>query len=102
MLTRDRVDSIVVGLIEKELYPAHIQLESNEDKYGCAPVRDAFIGEINPELKEQVENTMAGYIPIESYPLESKLENEIGAAGNMRLVLNKEVPVDKIRVGYAD
>lgn len=89
MLTRATIDKIVLEKMKDDTIPL---------PYGGGPYRDSFIGYINPVLKDQVLNTN-GFIPVYCYPDSTKaLNNEVGAVGNMRIVLDENIDQTKMIV----
>jgi hypothetical protein len=92
MLTRAFTDKIVFDLVMEN----HIPIPNG--KFGCAPCLDSFIGYINPEIMDQAIDSH-GFIGVAHYPdFPNRLPNEIGAMGNMRIVLDKSIDPLKIAV----
>ncbi len=92
MLTRAFIDKIVRDLVMEGFVPGP------QDKYGAAPCRDSFIGYINSSLYKDAQDCN-GFIPVLMYPFAGvELPNEIGAIGNMRIVLDKKIDPSKIAV----
>ena len=96
MLTRNRIDEIILKLFQEQFAPGS-QDEYPQDGYGCAPVCDSFMGYIHPSRAHEAEKCN-GFIPVESYPVQPLKENEIGAVGNMRILISNKVDRSEIVV----
>ena len=86
-LTKEDVDEVVKALLGAD---AHMFLSgiSGEDKFGTAPVRNAYFALASTDLSGSLSN-VAGFIHQSQYPSQDKvLDSEWGAVGNLRFLLS--------------
>lgn len=86
-ITRTDVDTIVASLSDNNAYTISDNIEG-EDKFGTAPVRDAFFALTSTKLIGELDN-VAGFIHKNQYPSPmNALRSEWGAIGNLRFHLS--------------
>lgn len=86
-LTRSDVDEVVRTLMGADAYTIGSGIEG-EDKYGTAPVRDAYFVMASTDLIGDLEN-VSGFISKIQYPNQDKtLRPEWGSIGNTRWLLS--------------
>lgn len=88
MITRKFIDDLCLELFQSDMVPMP----------PAGPVRDSFVGYVSTDhVNTFIE--MPGFIPIECYHVSPypTVANEIGCAGNMRIVISNDVPNNKIR-----
>ena len=86
-ITRPDVDEVVRALLDNDAYTILDNIEG-EDKFGTAPVRDAYFALCSTQLTGDLDN-VAGFIHKNQYPNPSEaLRSEWGAIGNLRFLVS--------------
>jgi N4-gp56 family major capsid protein len=86
-ITRSDVDTVVRSLLNNNAYTIMDNIEG-EDKFGTAPVRDAFFALCSTQLTGNLDN-VAGFIQKNQYPAPmNALRSEWGAIGNLRFLIS--------------
>lgn len=86
-ITRSDVDAIVRSLLNNNAYTIMDNIEG-EDKFGTAPVRDAYFALASTQLTGNLDN-VAGFIQKNQYPAPmNALRSEWGAIGNLRFLIS--------------
>ncbi len=86
-ITRTDVDTVVASLADNNAYTISDNIEG-EDKFGTAPVRDAYFALTSTKLIGQLDN-VSGFIQKNQYPSPmNALRSEWGAIGNLRFHLS--------------
>lgn len=86
-LTRSDVDEVVRALLGNNAYTIMDNIEG-EDRFGTAPVRDAYFGLCHTDLTADMDN-IAGFIQKNQYPAPmNALRSEWGAIGNIRFLVS--------------
>ncbi len=86
-LTRSDVDDVVRALLGNNAYTTLDNLEG-EDKFGTAPVRDAYFALCSTELTKDMDS-VNGFIQKNQYPSPmNALRSEWGAIGNLRFLVS--------------
>lgn len=86
-ITRSDVDTVVRSLLNNNAYTILDNIEG-EDKFGTAPVRDAFFALTSTQLTGNLDN-VAGFIQKNQYPAPmNALKSEWGAIGNLRFLVS--------------
>ena len=86
-LTRADVDDVVRALLGNNAYTILDNIEG-EDKFGTAPVRDAYFALCSTQLTGNLD-AVAGFIQKNQYPSPmNALRSEWGAAGNLRFLIS--------------
>lgn len=86
-ITRSDVDEVIKTLASNNAYTISDHIEG-EDRFGTAPVRDAYFALGNTALIGQLEQ-VAGFISKNQYPnQQSVLRSEWGAISNLRFMLS--------------
>lgn len=86
-ITRPDVDEVVRTLLNNNAYTLMDNIEG-EDKFGTAPVRDAFFALCSTQLTGNLDN-VAGFIQKNQYPAPmNALRSEWGAVGNLRFLVS--------------
>lgn len=86
-ITRPDVNDVVRTLLDNDAYTMLDNIEG-EDKFGTAPVRDAYFALCSTNLTGNLEN-IAGFIQKNQYPAPmDALRSEWGAAGNLRFLVS--------------
>jgi N4-gp56 family major capsid protein len=86
-ITRSDVDTIVRTLLNNNAYTIMDNIEG-EDKFGTAPVRDAYFALCSTQLTGNLDN-VAGFIQKNQYPAPmNALRSEWGAIGNLRFLIS--------------
>jgi len=86
-LTRSDVDEVVRQLLGNNAYTILDNIEG-EDKFGTAPVRDAYFALCNTDLTKELDS-VAGFIQKNQYPSPmDALRSEWGAVGNLRFLVS--------------
>ena len=86
-ITRTDVDNIVRALLNNNAYTIMDNIEG-EDKFGTAPVRDAFFSLCSTNLTGNLD-AVAGFIQKNQYPAPmNALRSEWGAIGNLRFLIS--------------
>ena len=81
-MTRSDVDAVVTTLLGNNAYTIMDKIEG-EDKFGTAPVRDAYFALSSTKLTGDLDN-VAGFIQKNQYPSPmNALRSEWGAIGNL-------------------
>lgn len=82
-ITRSDVDTVVATLLQNNAYTISDNIEG-EDKFGTAPVRDAYFALTSSRLVGDLDN-VAGFIHKNQYPSPmNALPSEWGSIGNLR------------------
>ena len=77
-MTRSDVDEIIRTLVNNDAYTIADNIEG-EDRFGTAPVRDAFFAMANSQLIGDLENVQ-GFIAKAQYPSPMHALNTLGAS----------------------
>ncbi len=86
-LTRSDVDEVVRALLGNNAYTILDNIEG-EDKFGTAPVRDAYFALCHTDLTVSMDN-VDGFIQKNQYPSPmNALRSEWGAIGNLRFLIS--------------
>jgi len=86
-ITRADVDEVVRTLLSNDAYTIMDNIEG-EDKFGTAPVRDAYFALGSTQLTGNLE-AVAGFIQKNQYPAPmNALRSEWGAIGNLRFLVS--------------
>ncbi len=86
-ITRDDVDTVVRTLLSNDAYTILDNIEA-EDKFGTAPVRDAYFALASTQLTGDFD-TVAGFRHKNEYPAPmNALRSEWGAIGNLRFLVS--------------
>ena len=86
-ITRSDVDTIVRTLLNNNAYTITDNIEG-ENKFGTAPVRDAYFALCSTNLTGNLDN-VAGFIQKNQYPAPmNALQSEWGAIGNLRFLVS--------------
>lgn len=86
-LTRSDIDDVVSSLLGSNAYTLLDQI-GGQDKFGSAPVRDAYIALCHSDLMKSLDNVQ-GFTQKAQYPAPmNQLRSEWGAAGNLRFMLS--------------
>jgi len=86
-ITRSDVDTIVRALLNNNAYTIMDNIEG-EDKFGTAPVRDAYFALCSTQLTGNLDN-VAGFIHKNNYPAPmNALRSEWGSIGNLRFLVS--------------
>ena len=84
-ITRSDVDTVVRALLNNNAYTIMDNIEG-EDKFGTAPVRDAYFALCSTQLTGNLDD-VAGFIQKNQYPAPmNALRSEWGAIGNLRFL----------------
>lgn len=86
-ITQPDIATVVRTLLGNNAYTIMDNIEG-EDKFGTAPVRDAYFALCHTDLTQDLEN-VAGFIQKNQYPAPmNALRSEWGAAGNLRFLVS--------------
>ena len=86
-ITRSDVDVVVRALLNNNAYTIMDNIEG-EDKFGTAPVRDAYFALCSTQLTGNLDN-VSGFIQKNQYPAPmNALRSEWGAIGNLRFLIS--------------
>lgn len=86
-ITRADVDEVVRTLLSNNAYTIMDNIEG-EDKFGTAPVRDAYFALTSTNMTGNLDN-VAGFIQKNQYPAPmNALRSEWGAIGNLRFLIS--------------
>jgi len=86
-LTRSDVDDVVRALLGNNAYTILDNIEG-DDKFGTAPVRDAYFALCHTDLTKDMDN-VTGFIQKNQYPSPmNALRSEWGAIGNLRFLIS--------------
>lgn len=86
-ISRSDVDEVVRTLLNNDAYTVMDNIEG-EDKFGTAPVRDAYFALASTQLTGNLDN-VAGFIQKNQYPSPmNALRSEWGAIGNLRFLVS--------------
>jgi N4-gp56 family major capsid protein len=86
-ISRSDVDEVVRQLLNNDAYTVMDNLEG-EDKFGTAPIRDAYFALCSTQLSGNLDN-VAGFIQKNQYPSPmNALRSEWGAIGNLRFLIS--------------
>jgi N4-gp56 family major capsid protein len=86
-ITRTDVDEVVRTLLDNDAYTVLDNIEG-EDKFGTAPVRDAYFALCSTQLTGNLDAT-AGFIHKNQYPSPmNALRTEWGSIGNLRFLVS--------------
>ena len=86
-ITRSDVNTVVRALLNNNAYTIMDNIEG-EDKFGTAPVRDAYFALCSTQLTGDLDN-VAGFIHKNQYPAPmDALRSEWGAIGNLRFLVS--------------
>ena len=86
-ITRSDVDAVVRTLLNNNAYTIMDNIEG-EDKFGTAPVRDAYFALCSSQLTGNLD-AVAGFIQKNQYPAPmNALRSEWGAIGNLRFLIS--------------
>lgn len=86
-ITRNDVDEVVRALLDADAYTILDNIEG-EDKFGTAPVRDAYFALCSTRLSGNLD-AVAGFIHKNQYPSPmNALRSEWGSIGNLRFLIS--------------
>lgn len=86
-ITRTDVDEVVRTLLNNNAYTVLDNIEG-EDRFGTAPVRDAYFGLCSTQLTGDLD-AVAGFIHKNNYPSPmNALRSEWGSVGNLRFLVS--------------
>ena len=86
-ITRSDVDTVVRALLNNNAYTIMDNIEG-EDKYGTAPVRDAYFALCSTNLTGNLDGVQ-GFIQKNQYPAPmNALRSEWGSIGNLRFLIS--------------
>lgn len=86
-ITRPDIDDVVRALLGNNAYTILDNIEG-EDKFGTAPVRDAYFALCHTDLTKDLEG-VTGFIQKNQYPSPmNALRSEWGAVGNLRFLVS--------------
>ena len=86
-ITRSDVDTVVRALLNNNAYTIMDNIEG-EDKFGTAPVRDAYFALCSTQLTGNLDS-VNGFIQKNQYPAPmNALRSEWGAIGNLRFLIS--------------
>lgn len=86
-ITRSDVDTVVRTLLNNNAYTIMDNIEG-EDKFGTAPVRDAYFALCSTQLTGNLD-AVSGFIQKNQYPSPmNALRSEWGAIGNLRFLVS--------------
>lgn len=86
-ITRSDVDTVVRALLNNNAYTIMDNIEG-EDKFGTAPVRDAYFALCSTQLTGNLDN-VNGFIQKNQYPAPmNALRSEWGSIGNLRFLIS--------------
>lgn len=86
-ITRSDVDVVVRTLLNNNAYTIADNIEG-EDKFGTAPVRDAYFGLCSTQLTGNLDD-VSGFIHKNQYPAPmNALRSEWGSIGNLRFLVS--------------
>src|SRR5665213_3853745 len=86
-ITRSDVDAVVRTLLNNNAYTIMDNIEG-EDKFGTAPVRDAYFALCSTQLTGNLD-AVSGFIQKNQYPAPmNALRSEWGAIGNLRFLIS--------------
>ena len=86
-ITRADVNTVVRTLLNNDAYTVLDNIEA-EDKFGTAPVRDAYFALCSTQLTGDLDS-VAGFINKNEYPSPmNALRSEWGAVGNLRFLIS--------------
>lgn len=86
-ITRSDVDEVVRTLLDNDAYTIMDNIEG-EDKFGTAPVRDAYFALCSTRLTGNLD-AVAGFIHKNQYPSPmNALRSEWGSIGNLRFLIS--------------
>lgn len=86
-LTRSDIDTVVQALLGNDAYSIMDNIEG-EDKFGTAPVRDAYFAMCSTDLSKDMDG-VNGFIQKNQYPSPmNALPSEWGAIGSVRFLIS--------------
>jgi len=86
-ISRSDVDDVVRSLLSNDAYTVMDNIEG-EDRFGTAPVRDAYFGLCHSDLAGNLDN-VAGFINKNQYPSQMNvLRSEWGSISNVRYLIS--------------
>ena len=85
-ITRSDVDGIVRTMLNNNAYTILDNIEG-ENKFGTAPVRDAYFALCSTQLTGNLDN-VAGFLHKNAYPQTQGLRSEWGSIGNLRFLVS--------------
>lgn len=86
-ITRSDVDEVVRTLLSGDAYTIMDNIEGT-DKFGTAPVRDAYFALCNTDLSGELD-AVSGFIQKNQYPSPmNAIRSEWGAIGNLRFLIS--------------
>lgn len=86
-ITRSDIDEVVRTLLDNDAYTIMDNIEG-EDKFGTAPVRDAYFALASTQLAGEFD-AVTGFIQKNQYPSPmNALRSEWGAIGNLRFLIS--------------
>lgn len=86
-ITRSDVDEVVRTLLDNDAYTIMDNIEG-DDKFGTAPVRDAYFALASTQLTGDLDN-VNGFIHKNQYPSPmNALRSEWGSIGNLRFLVS--------------
>ena len=86
-ITRSDINTVVSTLVDNNAYMIMDNMEG-EDRFGTAPVRDAYFALANSQIISDLDN-VAGFIQKANYPEPGRaLRSEWGSVGNTRFLIS--------------
>jgi N4-gp56 family major capsid protein len=86
-ITRSDVDTVIRALLNNNAYTIMDNIEG-EDKFGTAPVRNAYFALCSTNLTGNLDN-LAGFTNVTQYPAPmNALKSEWGACANLRFLIS--------------
>ncbi len=86
-LTRSDINTVVRTLLDNNAYTVLDNIEG-EDKFGTAPVRDAYFALCSTQLTSDLDG-VSGFIQKNQYPSPmNALRSEWGSVGNLRFLIS--------------
>jgi len=100
-ITRSDVDEVVRTLLSNDAYTIMDNIEG-DDKFGTAPVRDAYFALCSTQLTGDLDN-VSGFIQKNQYPAPmNALRSEWGAIGNLRFLVSSIGSVTELASNYGN
>lgn len=99
-LTRDKLDEYLGWVLDgSELFT---ETYSNSKNRSITSSNRCVINMIcAPERKKEISQA-AGFVPVEKYFMKSDDSNELGAISNIRIILDKDLHPNQIKLTYVE
>ena len=86
-ITRSDINNVIRALLDNNTYTILDMIEG-EDKFGTAPIRDAYFAMCSSQLTPDLEN-VAGFVPKAQYPMQANiLRSEWCSVSNLRFLVS--------------